>query len=496
MAFVGDHGIRGRLVSEAETVDDYKDVARTRRAVRISVSAAGLTVCFVDLLIIVASSLAASALYELSFYEGNNSASVALGTGIVAGALFLFQAHLFDLYRFAYLVTPGRHFSRLVFAWLTSILLVTALLFLFRVGAVFSRGAMVCFASSALGLLCLWRVLAARALHGLLERKAITGRRVVVIGEESEVAPLGAPALLMRFGLKELARFTVGGAPLEGLSAAELAKLDGAVALAREQRAEELVIALDWSRADLIRSVEERLRASPLPVRLLPDRVVRSILERQSASPLDPLPTVELQRAPLTWPEQLEKRACDIVLAALALVILSPLMLMSALAVRLDSPGPVIFRQRRAGFDGATFAIYKFRTMRVMEDGPQVAQTRRNDPRVTRVGRLLRQSSIDELPQLFNVLKGDMALVGPRPHALAHDDQYRGAIASYAHRHHVKPGITGWAQVNGQRGETRQVEDMERRVELDLWYIDNWSLTLDLRILWRTCFELARAGAY
>ena len=484
------------MFGQVENVDFGVETKSSKSSLTISCSTAGILVALFDFLIISASSFISYYAYHFYFYDSIVDNDVALGTGIVAGALFLFQSNIFDLYRFAYLVTPGRHFSRLVFAWITSILLVTALLFLFRVGAVFSRGAMVCFAASALGLLCVWRVLAARALHGLLERQAITGRRVIVIGEESEVAPLNAPALLMQFGLKELARFTVGGAPLEALSGAELAKLDSAVALAREQRAEELVIALDWSRADLIKAIEERLRASPLPVRLLPDRVVRSILERQSASPLDPLPSVELQRAPLNWPEQLAKRACDIALAALALVLLAPLMLMSALAVKLDSPGPVIFRQRRAGFDGSTFAIYKFRTMGVLEDGPHMAQTRRNDPRVTRVGRLLRQSSIDELPQLFNVLKGDMALVGPRPHALAHDDQYRGAIASYAHRHHVKPGITGWAQVNGQRGETKRVEDMQRRVELDLWYIDNWTLTLDLRILWRTCFEIARAGAY
>ena len=484
-------------MSEAKTVVAYKKPRFSWEAFCVSAPAAGFIVACFDLLIIIATSLAAASLYNLYAYDRDASVDFALGVGIVTGALFLFQANVFHLYRFACLVTPGRHFSRLVFAWITSILLVTALLFLFRVGAVFSRGAMICLAAAAPGLLCLLRVAAARALHGLLERDAISGRRVVVIGEEGEVAQLSAPALLMQFGLKELARVTVGGgAPLEALTLAELAKLDGAVALAREQRAEELVVALDWSRADLIKSIEERLRASPLPVRLLPDRVVRSILARQSASPLDPLPSVELRRAPLTRPERLAKRACDIALATAALVLLSPLMLMSALAVKLDSPGPVIFRQRRAGFDGAAFSIYKFRTMSVLEDGPRIDQTRRNDPRVTPVGRLLRQSSIDELPQLFNVLRGDMALIGPRPHALAHDDQYRAAIASYAFRHHVKPGITGWAQVNGQRGETRRVEDMARRIDLDLWYIDNWSLTLDLRILWRTCFELARTNAY
>jgi exopolysaccharide biosynthesis polyprenyl glycosylphosphotransferase len=211
---------------------------------------------------------------------------------------------------------------------------------------------------------------------------------------------------------------------------------------------------------------------------------------------LGPLPSVELQRAPLTRPERLAKRACDIALALIALILLAPLMLLTALAIKLDSAGPVIFRQRRVGFDGQAFSIYKFRTMSVLEDGAQIAQTRRNDPRVTRLGRLLRQSSIDELPQLFNVFRGDMALVGPRPHAIAHDDLYRTAIASYASRHHVKPGITGWAQVNGRRGETRRIEDMEKRVELDLWYIDNWSLILDFRILWRTCFEVMRQSAY
>ena len=427
---------------------------------------------------------------------------MALTTGVVAGALFVFQARMFELYKFACLVNPGRRLARIAVAWIASILVVTALFFLFRVGAEFSRGAIFSFAASALGLLCLWRVLAARVLYGLIERDAISGRRVVIIGEEMEMTQLGPSARLMQFGLKELARFSLGGGArldalsMQELSMSELMKLDSAVAMAREQRAEELVIAFDWSRTDLIRAIEERLRRSPLPVRLLPDRVVRAVLERQSASALDPLPSVELQRAPLTRPERLAKRAGDIALASLALILLSPLMLLSALAIKLDSAGPAIFRQRRIGFDGQAFSIYKFRTMRVMEDGPQIAQTRRGDPRVTRIGRLLRQSSIDELPQLFNVLKGDMALVGPRPHAIAHDDQYRALISSYAFRHHVKPGITGWAQVNGQRGETQRIEAMEKRIELDLWYIDNWSLTLDLRILWRTCFEVMRHAAY
>ena len=229
------------------------------------------------------------------------------------------------------------------------------------------------------------------------------------------------------------------------------------------------MIALDWSQTELIERIEGRLRISPLPVQLLPDRVVRSVLGHRNILTIGAIPSVELQRAPLTRPERLAKRVCDVAIATIALVVLAPLMLLTVLAVKLDSAGPIIFRQRRAGFDGQAFFIYKFRTMSVMEDGPRIAQARRHDPRITKVGHILRQSSIDELPQLFNVLKGDMSLVGPRPHAIAHDDQYGAAISSYAYRHHVKPGITGWAQVNGQRGETRQIADMEKRVELDLW---------------------------
>jgi len=492
-----EESIREKVVSKVQDLSDFSTNNTDTHGMSITSVTATIIIAVIDFLLIVISSVISDYLYQAYFYDGVEYARVSFGTGVVAGSVFVFQARMFDLYKFSCLVNPGRDFGRIAVAWLASILVVTALLFLFRVGTEFSRGAISALAVSALGLLCVWRIAAARILYGLIARDAISGRRAVIIGEEQEMTQLSAAALLMQFGLKELARFSIGGGSrAEGLTLPELMKLDSAVAMARERRAEELAIAFDWSRSDLIRAIEERLRRSPLPVRLLPDRVVRSVLERQSSSPLDPLPSVELQRAPLTRPERLAKRACDIALAGVGLILLSPLMLLSALAIKLDSAGPVIFRQRRIGFGGQAFWIYKFRTMRVMEDGPRIAQTQRDDPRVTRIGRLLRQSSIDELPQLFNVLKGDMALVGPRPHAIAHDDQYRALIASYAFRHHVKPGITGWAQVNGQRGETRRIEAMEKRVELDLWYIDNWSLSLDARIICRTCIEVIQQKAY
>jgi undecaprenyl-phosphate galactose phosphotransferase/putative colanic acid biosynthesis UDP-glucose lipid carrier transferase len=167
-------------------------------------------------------------------------------------------------------------------------------------------------------------------------------------------------------------------------------------------------------------------------------------------------------------------------------------LVLAALAIKLESDGPIIFRQRRHGFNGQPFVIYKLRSMKVLEDGAAVVQATKQDPRVTRVGRFLRETSIDELPQLLNVLQGNMSMVGPRPHALAHDYEYGKMIANYAFRHHVKPGITGWAQVQGCRGGTPQLELMEKRVKLDLWYIDNWSLAFDISIMFRTAFELIR----
>ena len=203
-----------------------------------------------------------------------------------------------------------------------------------------------------------------------------------------------------------------------------------------------------------------------------------------------------IQRVALTNLERAVKRVLDVVVSMTVIVFFWPLLMIAAVAIKLDSPGPIIFRQRRSGLNAKEFVIFKFRTMTVLEDGPVVTQASRDDLRVTRIGKFLRQSSLDELPQLFNVLRGDMSLVGPRPHALAHDNEYRVHIADYDFRHHVKPGMTGWAQVNGLRGETASFDQMAERVKLDLWYINNWSLGLDINILLRTCFEVLRNRAY
>ena len=198
------------------------------------------------------------------------------------------------------------------------------------------------------------------------------------------------------------------------------------------------------------------------------------------------VPVVGICETPFTGTNELVKRVSDIVLASLILLLISPLMLAIAAGVKLSSPGPVLFKQRRNGLDGDEIAVYKFRSMLTQDNGAVVAQVTRHDARVTPFGAFLRRTSLDELPQFFNVLQGRMSIVGPRPHAVAHNEMYRELISAYMVRHKVKPGITGWAQINGLRGETETIDKMKARVEFDLEYLRNWSLALDLRIIVRT----------
>ena len=200
------------------------------------------------------------------------------------------------------------------------------------------------------------------------------------------------------------------------------------------------------------------------------------------------IPVLAVCETPFYGVNGLVKRISDIVLGTLILLGISPLLAAIAIGVKMSSPGPALFRQRRYGLDGREITVYKFRSMRVTEDGPVVRQATKDDPRVTRFGAFIRRTSLDELPQFVNVLQGRMSIVGPRPHAVAHNEMYRKLIKSYMIRHKVKPGITGWAQVNGLRGETETVEKMKARIEYDLDYLRHWSLRLDLQIIWKTIF--------
>lgn len=227
---------------------------------------------------------------------------------------------------------------------------------------------------------------------------------------------------------------------------------------------------------------------SPANLYIIPD-VFTFQLMNLSAFQVADIPIIAVSTSPLTNRKEILKRAEDIILGFLALVLASPLMLFIALAIKLDSAGPVFFSQWRYGLDGREMRVWKFRTMRVIEDGRDFTQATRNDSRVTRIGFILRRTSLDELPQLFNVIAGSMSLVGPRPHAVAHDEEFRSLLPRYMWRLKIKPGITGWAQVNGWRGQTDTLEKMRGRVEHDLHYIENWTISLDMKILWLTIWR-------
>lgn len=234
--------------------------------------------------------------------------------------------------------------------------------------------------------------------------------------------------------------------------------------------------------------IVEKLSDKLVSVRVVPD-IYQAITLNANVEDFEGFPIINLTDTPIYGWNMVLKRFADIVFSSLALILNAPLMVFIALIIKTTSPGPVFFKQRRYGIDGKVIWIYKFRTMTVCEDGSDVPQAQKCDLRITPFGAFLRRTSLDELPQFINVLQGQMSVVGPRPHAIAHNEQYRKLVKSYMLRHKVKPGITGWAQVNGWRGETDTLDKMENRVRHDLFYIENWSTWFDIKIMWLTLWK-------
>jgi putative colanic acid biosynthesis UDP-glucose lipid carrier transferase len=253
----------------------------------------------------------------------------------------------------------------------------------------------------------------------------------------------------------------------------------------REHGVKDVYITLPLNAQPRMRTLLEGVQSTTASIFFVPDVSAVGIIQGRLRA-VNGVPVVGICETPFTGINGLVKRASDIVLASLILVLVSPLMLALAIGVKLSSPGPIIFRQRRNGLDGKEILVYKFRSMTTQDDGAVVKQATRDDPRITPLGRFIRRTSLDELPQFINVLQGRMSIVGPRPHAVAHNELYNQSIKAYMVRHKVRPGITGWAQVNGFRGETDTVEKMRGRVEYDLEYLRTWSLWLDIKIILRT----------
>jgi Undecaprenyl-phosphate glucose phosphotransferase len=331
-----------------------------------------------------------------------------------------------------------------------------------------------------------------RSLVGAARRKGwLPRRRLVAVGFESQLSAF-------------VDRYDLSNSDMEIVSAAMLREgedylsddLALAAATVRVLLPDDIFIAVPWSQTRIIEACVDTFLRTPAEIHFGPEAILDRFSEAEVAQ-LGPISSLNLTRRPLSVLQRIEKRVFDVAIASLALILLAPIFAIVALAIKLDGPGPVLFVQRRYGFNQEPFRIVKFRTMTAMEDDSNLISATRFDARVTRVGAFLRRTNIDELPQLLNVLAGDMSLVGPRPHALAHDQRYERRIAQYARRHNVKPGITGWAQVSGLRGEIASEEKMRRRVEHDLYYVDNWSLWLDVKIMAMTVFSSkAHSDAY
>jgi putative colanic acid biosysnthesis UDP-glucose lipid carrier transferase len=260
---------------------------------------------------------------------------------------------------------------------------------------------------------------------------------------------------------------------------------------ARSHGVASIYIALPLSNVPRIGEMVRELRDTTASVYFVPDVFAFDLIQGRLVE-INGMPAISVCDTPFHGMDAVMKRVTDIVLGGLGVLLFAPLLVLIAVAVKLTSPGPVLFKQRRYGLHGEEIMVYKFRSMTVCEDGPVVSQATKNDRRVTPLGRILRSTSLDELPQLLNVLEGKMSVVGPRPHAVAHNELYRKLISGYMIRHKVRPGITGWAQVNGLRGETETVEKMRDRVRYDLEYLSHWSPWMDIKIIFRTLWVIAR----
>jgi putative colanic acid biosynthesis UDP-glucose lipid carrier transferase len=273
-----------------------------------------------------------------------------------------------------------------------------------------------------------------------------------------------------------------------------LGTVDRMVDYVKTHRVDLIYLALPMSSQPRITRLLDELCDTTASVYFAPDIFLFDLIQARMDT-IGGMPVLAVCETPFYGVNGIVKRVSDIILSSLILVLISPVLAAVALGVKLSSPGPVVFKQRRYGLDGKEILVYKFRSMRVTDDGPVVKQATKDDPRITRFGAFIRKTSLDELPQFINVLQGRMSIVGPRPHAVAHNEMYRKLIKSYMIRHKVRPGITGWAQVNGLRGETETVDKMKARIEYDLDYLRHWSLRLDLAIIWKTIFVVFKRPA-
>lgn len=434
----------------------------------------------VDILVILAT------LYIASFYSGGYNASGYILAGLLASLLFGLVGRFTEIYS----SWGGRSFLRdesvrVIATWLITFMFLIFAAFATKSTTEFSRVVLASWLFVTPVLLTLTRQLL-RKIFGHLKRLGINNRKVVIAG-------------LTEHGLQfahDLESDIDGGYHVAGFyddrvdnhrtagdeNINTLGSFSALIEAAKSGKWDQIYIALPVEAKERTIKLLDQLSESITPIRLIPDYFTSNLLKSKYIE-LANTPILCVHETPLTSHNIYVKRMEDIFFSTLILIVISPLLLSIAIGIKLSSRGPVLFKQKRNGERGEEFMVWKFRTMTVCEDGKHIKQASKHDKRVTRFGRFLRKTSLDELPQFINVLQGHMSIVGPRPHAVAHNEQYRKQIPGYMIRHLIKPGITGWAQINGWRGETTQLYKMEKRVEYDLDYIRRWSLWLDIKII-------------
>lgn len=433
------------------------------------------------------------ALLSIIIYSMNNIDNIySYGyIGLLGGLLFLLTAQLIGLYR----AWRGRSLSvsvKLVIqAWLITWVTLIVLAFFYKGNDQLSRLALLIWAMLTPIAHIVYRFIIRQSLSHL-SSYGKNVRSIAILGAGKtgkQIASSLAHNQWLGYQIKAfyddnpaLLNQTVNGIPVIGTS-------DHLIAAARQSRYSEIYLCLPLHAEGKIKDILNELSDTTTIVKFIPDLFSFDLMHARWME-IEGIPIVSVYDTPLnSLFARMVKRGEDIVLSVLILLLISPLMLILASAVKLTSPGPVIFKQTRYGLNGQRINIYKFRSMTTQDNGSEIKQASINDRRITPLGALLRQTSLDELPQFFNVLQGKMSIVGPRPHAVAHNEEYRRLIPKYMQRHLVKPGITGWAQVNGWRGETDTLDKMQKRIDFDLHYIKNWSLWFDIKIIVLTLYK-------
>ena len=408
---------------------------------------------------------------------------------MAAGLIFMLCGEIVGIYRKDRCNTPDRELLSVIINWVISLSVLACVAYFTREGTDFARGSMftwVMLGGSSIALARMIMRVVMESLHSsgwAVTKCAIVGANPLGLQllENINQNPGSGLQLIGFFDdrrqqrdceLVEAQNYTIG-------------RLDDLVARVQAGEVSTVFLTLPMRAESRIRWLLEKLADTTANVYIVPDFFVFELLHSRWSS-VGGLPAVSVFETPLYGVDGWSKRVFDFGAALCGLILISPIMVGCALLVKLTSRGPVFFRQKRYGLDGKEIWVWKFRSMRVCDNGPVVQQATKRDPRITPIGSFLRRSSLDELPQLFNVLEGSMSLVGPRPHATAHNEHYRKLIKGYMLRHKVKPGITGLAQVEGFRGETDTLDKMQKRVEFDHRYIREWSLWLDLKILIKT----------